>query len=66
MDTNSGIVMWTDSGSTEETDIKAQVLATGVPGGDQLDLWATWAAAGPWVSDGSAQVWVQASVLYKH
>lgn len=66
IDSGAGVVMWTDSGSTEPTDIKAQVLATGVPGGDELDLWATWAAAAPWDSTGSAQVWVQASVLYKH
>lgn len=65
MDGDAGVVMWTDSGSTELTDIKAQVLATGVPGGETLDLWATWAAAAPWVSDGSAQVWVQASVLFR-
>lgn len=65
IDSGAGVVLWDDSGSTELTDIKAQVLATGVPGGETLDLWATWAAAGPWVSDGNAQVWVQASVLYK-
>jgi hypothetical protein len=66
IDNGAGVVMWTDNGSTEATDIKAQVLATGVPGGDALDLWACWAAAGVWDNTGSAHVWVQASVLYKH
>lgn len=66
IDDAANIVQWTDSGSTELTDIKAQVLATGVPDGDQLDLWASWAAAGVWDTTGTAHVWVQASVLYKH
>jgi hypothetical protein len=66
IDSGADVVMWTDNGSTEATDIKAQVLATGVPGGDALDLWATWAAAGTWDPSGSAHVWVQASVLYRH
>lgn len=62
----ANVIAWTDSGSTEPTDIKAQVLATGVPAGDQLDLWATWSAVAPWDASGSAIVWVQTSVLYKH
>lgn len=65
MDNNAGVVMWTDSPTSEPTDIKAQVLATGMPAGDELDLWATWAAVAPWDSTGSAHVWLQASVLYK-
>lgn len=65
MDNNAGVVMWTDSPTSEVTDIKSQVLATGMSGGDQLDLWATWAAVGPWSDTGSAHVWLQASVLYK-
>lgn len=66
IDSGAGIAVWTDSGSTELTDVQTQVLATGVPSGEALDLWATWAAAGAWDSTGSAQVWLQASVLYKH
>lgn len=66
MDNSAGVVMWTDSPPPEPTDIKAQVLATGVPGGDQLDLWASWAARGAWDNTGSAHVWLSASVLYKH
>ena len=65
MDQSAGIVMWTDSPPPEPTDIKAQVLATGVPGGDELDLWASWASGGAWDNTGSAHVWVSASVLYK-
>lgn len=66
MDHAAGVVTWTDSPPPRETDIKAQVLATGVPGGDQLDLWASWASHNAWDSSGSANVWLGASVLYKH
>jgi hypothetical protein len=59
------VITWHDSGSTEPTDTKGQVLATGVPGGQKLDLWASWHSAFAWDTSGSAQVWLSASVLYK-
>lgn len=66
IDSGADVIAWTDSPTSEATDIKAQVLATGVPAGQTLDLWATWAAVSVWDSTGSAQVWAQGSVLYKH
>ncbi|MDE3076022.1 MAG: hypothetical protein KGJ86_11390 [Chloroflexota bacterium] len=62
---DAGVITWKDSGSTEPTDTKGQVLATGLGGGDTLNLWATWQAPFPWDPSGTAQVWLGASVLYK-
>jgi len=65
LDNASGVIAWRDSGSTEETDSKGQVLATGLTGGQDLDLWATWASVGPWEPTGHAVIWVGISVLIK-
>lgn len=65
IDKEANVITWRDSGPTEPTDIKAQVLATGVPSGQTLNLWATWAAASAWDITGNAALFFQASVLYK-
>jgi hypothetical protein len=64
MSNAAGMIVWRDSGPQEPTDTRSQVLATGIPGGDSLNLWASWAAGyDPWVT-APAMVWVSASVLY--
>ena len=63
--TESGVITWRDTGSTEPTDTKGQVLSTGFAPGPTLNLWATWAAPFAWDASGIAQVWFAASVLYK-
>lgn len=63
IDASSGSVIWTDTGSSEPTDTKGQVLATGIPGGDTLNLWASWAAPDAWDASGSVAVWFGASIL---
>ena len=63
VDASSGSVGWIDTGSSEPTDTKGQVLATGIPGGDTLNLWASWASPGPWDASGSVLVWFGASIL---
>ena len=61
----AGVIAWRDSGPQEVPDVKAQVLATGIPGGDTLNLWASWqSVGGDWDASGSASVWVATSVLY--
>lgn len=62
---DAGVITWRDSGSTEPTDTKGQVLFTGFAPGPTLNLWATWAAPEAWDGSGIAQVWFGASVLYK-
>lgn len=62
---DAGLITWKDTGSSEPTDTKGQVLATGVPGGQTLNLWASWQAVSTWDPSGEAEVWLGASVLYK-
>lgn len=61
----ANVIAWTDGPINEETDIRSQVLATGLPAGDTLNLWASWGAPNPWDASGNAHVWAGASVLYK-
>ena len=61
----SGVITWHDTGSTEPTDTKGQVLATGMGGEDTLNLWASWAAPTVWDPTGTTQLWLGASVLYR-
>jgi hypothetical protein len=63
LDVTTGSVGWVDTGSSEQTSTKGQVLATGIPGGDTLNLWASWAAPGPWDASGVSSLWVGASIL---
>jgi hypothetical protein len=60
-----GVVAWRDSGSQEIIDSRSQVLATGIPGGDTLNLWASWSGGYGLGSNTEANVWAFASVLYK-
>lgn len=63
VDSAGGIVTWKDSGSTEETSTRGQVLATGLPEGDNLNVWITTAAAYDWDPSGSAIIWYAWSML---
>lgn len=65
VNTEAGVVIYRDTSSSEPTDTKGQVFAQGVPGGETLNLWATWEAPFAWDPSGTAQVWLGASVLYK-
>lgn len=66
VDHAAGMITWRDSGAQEVPDIKTQVLATGVPSGDTLNLWFRWQSTPftPWDPSGSAKVWIGSSVLY--
>ena len=63
IDAAAGIITWRDSGPQALGSTKGQVIATGIPGGDTLNLWASWAAGYFWESLGSTQFWVAASIL---
>lgn len=66
VDHNAGIITWRDSGAQEIPDVKSQVLATGAPAGDTLNLWFSIASAtgGSWDASGSVRIWVATSVLF--
>jgi hypothetical protein len=63
IDRSSGVVTWADTGPSEPCDAKGQVAASGLPGGDTLNLWASWAQAYAWDAAGNADVWIGASIL---
>lgn len=62
----AGVITWRDSGPQEVPDVKTQVLATGIPGGDTLNLWFRWQSTPfvAWDTSGTAVVWVGSSVLF--
>lgn len=60
----AGVVTWQDSPQSEPDDAKGQVAAN-VPAGQNLDVYASWAAAFAWDSSGVGNVWYWASVGYK-
>jgi hypothetical protein len=65
VDHAAGVVTWRDSGVQEVPDVKTQVLATGIPGGDTLNLWLSWQSnAGDWDPSGSVDIYVATAVLY--
>lgn len=61
---DAGIIAWRDGGNQEIVDTKAQVLATGIPSGDTLNLFASWGGPETWDVFGQVVVWVATSVLY--
>lgn len=63
---SSDLIVWRDSGSTEATQTQGQVLAQGIPGGDTLNLWLSWAFAANWDGSGQVQVWAGWSILRRH
>ena len=65
VDHAAGIITWRDSGAQEIPDVKTQVLATGIPGGDHLDLWFSWASEDGtgWDPSGTVRIWVASSTL---
>jgi hypothetical protein len=65
IDASVGSVGWVGQASTDPRSTRGQVLATGIPGGDTLNLWASWASPFAWDPSGSAMVWGAASVLLK-
>ena len=64
VDWTAGVATWRDSGPQNELDIRAPVLATGIPGGDSLDVWFSWQSLlGAWDASGEAVIWVTSSIL---
>lgn len=58
---DSGVVVWADTGPQEPPDSKGEVLATGLPAGDTLNVWWTTKAEFNWDAAGFA--WVFASIV---
>lgn len=64
---DDGVIVWGNSASTEPTQTRGEVLATGVPPGDTLNLWASWACPFEWSDfDGNAMIWHSIEILRKN
>jgi hypothetical protein len=57
------IAIWQSSPPQEAVDAKGQVLATGIPGGDTLNIWVSYKGRSAWDASGEAAVWAYWSVL---
>lgn len=60
-DATNDIAVWADTGPQEPPDSKGEVLATGLPAGDTLNVWWVTKAEFDWDSVGFA--WVFASIV---
>lgn len=65
IDDAAGVITFRDSGATEPSDTKGQVLATGLPAGDSLNLSSIWSSASAFDSTVNTLIWVSISILHK-
>lgn len=64
-DSGGDVALWNDSGPQAIVDTKGMVSAKTIPAGDTLNVWASWAAATAWESNGRVNLWYWASLLYQ-
>lgn len=65
IDPTGTTAFWQDTRAQEPVDTKGMVSGKGIPSGDTLNLWASWAAAGDWPVSGTVDLWCYASILYQ-
>lgn len=65
IDESAGVIAWRDSGPQDRQDARGQVLATGLPAGDTLNVWASWSGQYGLPSDTNFCVWTSASMLVR-
>ena len=65
IDNSAGVIAWRDSGPQDRQDARGQVLAAGIPGGDTLNLWASWSGQYSLPGDHNLCLWLSASILKK-
>lgn len=64
----AGLQVWRGAASTELTSSKGQVANTGLPEGDTLNLFSSWAATADLATatDGNVMIWHSLSILRKN
>lgn len=65
IDDAAGVITYKDSGTGELSQTEGEVLATGLPAGDTLNLSSCWASAATFDSSVNATIWVSLSILRK-
>jgi hypothetical protein len=65
VDHAAGIITWRDSGPQEIPDVQVNVLATGIPTGQRLNIWFSYGSLfnTGWDPLGSFRIWTATSVL---
>lgn len=64
-DATNRIAIWADTGPQEPPDSKGEVLATGLPAGDTLNVWWTTKAEFSWDAEGGAIVFASIVLAIK-
>lgn len=64
-DSGGDLVLWDDRGPQAPVDTKGMVSAKTIPGGDTLNVWASWAAVNAWETNGRVNLWYWASLLWE-
>lgn len=59
----SGVISWRDSGPQDQQDGRGQVLASPLPPGDTLNLWASWEGNYGLDAEDNACIWMGVSAL---
>lgn len=66
MSQDAGVIFWRDSGPNQEGSTKGQVAAQGLPGGDTLNLWASFDSGFDYAGlDVIPVIWLATSSLSK-
>lgn len=64
-DAYGNVAAWRDGGGQDVTDAQTQILATGIPAGQFLNLWFSWQSFnGAWDASGQQRLYQWSSVLY--
>lgn len=63
IDTQSGVIAWRDSGPQDRMDGRGQVLASPLPPGDTLNLWASWEGNYGLDPEDNPTIWMGVSAL---
>lgn len=66
IDEAAGVMTFSNSAHSEPTQTKGQVLATGIPSGDSLNLSTSWASASTFDTTVNTALWVSLSILRKN
>lgn len=65
VDNAAGVITYKDSGTGELSQTEGEVLATGLPGGDSLNLSSIWASVSAFDASVNTSIWVSLSILRK-
>lgn len=66
IDEAAGVIAWRDSGPQDRMDGRGQVLASPIPPGDTLNLWASWEGNYGLDAEANPVIWMGISCLIKN